>query len=101
MRVTPGGTSTALYFTTYQGLEDQATTYSREGGNDLGAFGSELWALSRELELASGSQHDPVRVHAAVAARHVRKASSRRTRSVRREVRWRWTLKIPWRVDSG
>src|ERR1700722_9465262 len=28
-------------------------------------------ALSRKLELAGGSQHDPVRVHAAVAARHV------------------------------
>ena len=58
-------------------------------------------ALSRELQLAAGSQHDPVRVHAALAARHVRKASSRKTRSVRRDVRWRWTLKIPWRVDSG
>src|SRR6185437_15208946 len=53
-------------------------------------------ALSRELELAAGSQHDPVRVHAAVAARHVRKASSRKTRSVRRDVRWRWRLKVFW-----
>jgi 2-polyprenyl-6-methoxyphenol hydroxylase-like FAD-dependent oxidoreductase len=26
--------------------------------------------------------------------RHVRKACSRKTRSVRREVRWRWTLKV-------
>ena len=36
-----------------------------------------MTALSRELELAAGSQHDPVRVHAAVAARHVRKAHDR------------------------
>ena len=50
-----------------------------------------MGALSRELELAAGSQHDPVRVHATVAARHVRKASSRKTRSVRRDVRWRLT----------
>jgi hypothetical protein len=55
-------------------------------------------ALSRELELAAGSQHDAVRVHAAVAVRHVRKASSRKTRSVRRDVRWRWTLKVFWTV---
>jgi hypothetical protein len=40
--------------------------------------------------------HDPLRVHAAVAARHVRNASSRRTRSVRRDVRWRWTLNVLW-----
>ena len=38
----------------------------------------------------------PVLAHAAVAARHVWNASSRRTRSVRREVRWRWTLKVFW-----
>ena len=37
-----------------------------------------------------------VRAQAAVAARHVRSASSRRTRSVRREVRWRWTLNVLW-----
>src|SRR4029077_15233326 len=55
-----------------------------------------VWALSRELELAAGSQHDPVRIHAAVAARQARKASSRKTRSVQRDVRWRWTLKVFW-----
>jgi len=33
--------------------------------------------------------------HAAVAVRHARKASSRTT-SVRRDVRWRWTLKVFW-----
>ena len=58
-------------------------------------------ALSRELNLAARNLEVPVRALAAVAARHVWNASSRRTRSVRREVRWRWTLKIPWRVDSG
>jgi hypothetical protein len=40
-----------------------------------------------------GSQ---IPTQAAVAARHVRKASSRKTRSVRRDVRWRWTLKVLW-----
>ena len=38
----------------------------------------------------------PPELQAAVAARHVRKASSLRTRSVRRDVRWRWTLKVFW-----
>jgi hypothetical protein len=54
---------------------------------------NQIWP-ARRLEV-------PTQVQAAVAARHVRKASSRKTRSVRRDVRWRWTLKIPWRVDSG
>jgi SOS response associated peptidase (SRAP) len=35
-------------------------------------------------------------VQAAVAARQVRNASSLRTRSVRRDVRWRWTLNVFW-----
>ena len=38
----------------------------------------------------------PTQVQAAVAARHVWKASSRKTWSVRRDVRWRWTLKAFW-----
>ena len=51
-------------------------------------------ALSRELSLAVRNLQFPVRAQAAVAARHVRNASSRRTRSVWREVRWRWTLNV-------
>ena len=77
---------------------DAAKKLLADMGGEMKQF---LQALSRELELAAGSQHDPVRVHAAVAARHVRKASSRKTRSARRDVKWRWMLKIPWRVDSG
>jgi hypothetical protein len=38
----------------------------------------------------------PAAPQAAVAARHVRNASSRKTRSVRRDVRWRWMLKVFW-----
>jgi hypothetical protein len=53
-------------------------------------------ALSRELNLAPRYLEVLVRAQAAVAARHVRSASSRRTRSVRREVRWRWTLNVLW-----
>ncbi len=52
--------------------------------------------LSRELNLAPRNLEVLVRAQAAVAARHVRSASSRRTRSVRREVRWRWTLNVLW-----
>ena len=37
-----------------------------------------------------------LRFQAAVAACQVRKASSRKTRSGRRHVRWRWTLKVFW-----
>jgi hypothetical protein len=51
-------------------------------------------ALSRELSLAVRNLQFPVRAQAAVAARHVRNASSRRTRSVWRDVRWRWTLNV-------
>src|SRR5271166_7023891 len=53
-------------------------------------------ALSREPEFATRSPEVPVRAHAAVAARHVRNASSLRTRSVLRDVRWRWTLNVLW-----
>jgi hypothetical protein len=53
-------------------------------------------ALSQELNLAARNLEVPVLAQAAVAARHVWNASSRRTRSVRREVRWRWTLKVFW-----
>ena len=53
-------------------------------------------ALSHELNLAPRNLEVLVRAQAAVAARHVRSASSRRTRSVRREVRWRWTLNVLW-----
>ena len=56
----------------------------------------ELLALSHELNLAPRNLEVLVRAQAAVAARHVRSASSRRTRSVRREVRWRWTSNVLW-----
>ena len=55
-----------------------------------------VMALSRELNLVARNLEVPVLAHAAVAARHVWNASSRRTRSVRRDVRWRWTLKVLW-----
>jgi hypothetical protein len=47
-------------------------------------------------EFGSANLQFPVRAQAAVAARHVRNASSRRTRSVWRDVRWRWTLNVLW-----
>jgi transposase len=53
-------------------------------------------ALSRELNLAARRLEVPAQVQAAVAARHVWNASVRRVRSVRRDVRWRWTLKVFW-----
>jgi hypothetical protein len=49
---------------------------------------NQLWA-ARRLKV-------PTQVQAAAAARHVRNALSRRTRSVRRDVRWRWMLKVFW-----
>jgi hypothetical protein len=52
-------------------------------------------ALLHELNVAA-RRFDPVRTQAAVATRHTRKASSRKTRSVRRDVRWRWKLKVFW-----
>ena len=48
------------------------------------------------LSLAVRNLEVPIRTQAAVAARHVRNASSRRTLSVRRDVKWRWTLKVFW-----
>ena len=42
-------------------------------------------AFSRELNLAVGNLEVPTRTQAPVAARHDRKASSLKTRSVRRE----------------
>ena len=53
-------------------------------------------ALSREPEFATRSPEVTARAHAAVAARHVRNALSLRTRSVSRDVRWRWTLNVLW-----
>ena len=50
----------------------------------------------RNLFLAAGTPEAEVRSQAAVDPRRVRKASSRKTRSVRRDVRWRWTLKLFW-----
>ncbi len=55
-----------------------------------------VMALSRELNLAARDLEVPVLAQAVVAARQVWNASSRRTRSVRREVRWRWTLNVFW-----
>ena len=55
-----------------------------------------VMALSHQRNLAARNLEAPARAQAAVAARHVWNASSRRTRSVRREVRWRWTLKVLW-----
>ena len=55
---------------------------------------TEARALSRELNLVAPRLEVRAQFQAAVAARHVRKASSLRTRSVRREVRWRWTLNV-------
>ena len=49
---------------------------------------NQIWP-ARRLEV-------PTQVQAAVAARHVWNASSRKTRSVRRDVRWRWTLNVFW-----
>ncbi len=53
-------------------------------------------ALSREQNLAASRLEASAQVQAAVAARHARNASSRKTRSVRRDVRWRWTLNVFW-----
>ena len=50
----------------------------------------------RNLNLRTRSPEVLARAHAAVAARHVRNASSLRTRSVLRDVRWRWTLNVLW-----
>ena len=57
-------------------------------------IGDRRLALSREPEFATRSPEVTARAHAAVAARHVRNAVVSATRSVRRDVRWRWTLKV-------
>ena len=53
-------------------------------------------ALSHEPKFATRSPEVTARAYAAVAARHVRNALSLRTRSVLRDVRWRWTLNVLW-----
>jgi hypothetical protein len=50
--------------------------------------------LSHQLDSGGAMFGRPAAPHAAVAARHVRNASSLRMRSVRRDVRWRWTLNV-------
>ena len=63
----------------------------------LGEHGPEYLApCHANLSLAVRNLEVPIRTQAAVAARHVRNASSRRTLSVRRDVKWRWTLKVFW-----
>ena len=63
----------AAYGPGYTGIG--AVTGTRNGGAKAGSFS---WD------------------QAAVAARHIWSASSLRTRSVARDVRWRWTLKVLW-----
>jgi hypothetical protein len=53
-----------------------------------------LTVLSHQLDSGGAMFGRPAAPHAAVAARHVRNASSLRMRSVRRDVRWRWTLNV-------
>jgi hypothetical protein len=48
------------------------------------------------LICAAGNPEAAAGSHEAVAARHVGSASPLRTRSVPRDVRWRWTLKVLW-----
>jgi hypothetical protein len=74
------------------GLDISKSIFQVHGVDAAGQ--SVLRALSRERNLAAHNLEVPVRAQAAVAARQVWNASSRRTRSVRREVRWRWTLKV-------
>jgi hypothetical protein len=64
----------------------QAVEEARFGLGNGAALSLARGALSRELNLAALNLEVPVLGHATVAARHVRNASSRRTRSVRREV---------------
>jgi hypothetical protein len=58
-------------------------------------IGKNRWftVLSHQLDSGGAMFGRPAAPQAAVAARHVRNASSRKTQSVRRDVRWRWTLK--------
>src|SRR5208282_6017186 len=67
--------------------DDCRTRYSHDGVSQRTGAG----ALSHEPEFATRSPEVTARTHAAVAARHVRNASSLRTRSLLRDVRWRWT----------
>jgi hypothetical protein len=53
-------------------------------------------ALSRELGEDTMSRARHRDQAAAVAARHCSIASARKRRSVRREIRWRWRLKVLW-----
>lgn len=69
---------------------------SAAGGLGRRAAEAPATALSRKLNLAGRRVERPVWAQAVVAARHVRNASVRRMRSVRRDVRWRWTLKVLW-----
>jgi hypothetical protein len=57
------------------------------------SFGENEGVVTR-TEFSGAQLEVRTRAQAAVAARQVRNALSRRTRSVRREVRWRWTLKV-------
>jgi CRP-like cAMP-binding protein len=64
-----------------------------------GQFLAEVGQLSnrrchRNFRIASRGADLKDGLHAAVAARHVPSASSRRTRIVRREVKCRWVLKV-------
>jgi hypothetical protein len=52
--------------------------------------------LSHQLDSGGARFGRPAAPQAALAARHVRNASSRKTRSVRRDMRWRWTLNVFW-----
>jgi hydroxypyruvate isomerase len=90
----------------FQASFDQSLRYCVEGGgNAIHCLAGKMEpaardvarsALSHELNLVARIFEAPVRAQAAAAARHVWNASSRRTRSVRRDVRWRWTLNVFW-----
>ena len=67
-----------------------------EGGSALSAQTGVARVLSHQLDSGGARFGRPAAPHAAVAARHVRNASSRKTRSVRRDMRWRWTLNVFW-----
>ncbi len=74
----------------------RAALARRRRAEPPGASGRAPGALSHESEFATRSPEVTARAHAAVAARHVRNALSLRTRSVLRDVRWRWTLNVLW-----
>jgi hypothetical protein len=56
----------------------------------------EAVAVEFERRLGSSAEKSQLSFRAAVAARHVRNASSRKMRSVRRDLRWRGTLNVFW-----